>query len=195
MSTFWLVFGPIFGGLISGVIGFSSQWLTDARRRKFATKLFVQGLIEDLRHYITMSKRIEEDYRKSGIIYFNLINSIYESRGHYLRNRDFVLGISDSGLRAELQEFYRHSNDLLTGLQNGQQRLDEIRRLIGDRAQNFWNQDNRLTYDQVFARAEQMMQVEVGERQGLNILIPRHLEELRESRAVATRLSDLLSGQ
>lgn len=195
MNNFWLVAGPIIGGVISGVVGFSTQWLTDARRRRFTIKLFLQGLKEDLRHFTMLSKRIEEDYTKSKTIYYNLINRIYESRGHYFRNRDLVMGIDDDILRAEVQEFYRHSNDVLTALQTGQQRLDEIRRLLSDRAQGIWHQDNSLTFEQIFEQAELLLQVEVGERDGLNLHIPQQLNELRENRSAAQRLIDKLPSQ
>jgi hypothetical protein len=120
------IVAAIVGGFLAAGTGWFLQTRLESSRLSRARKLLVAGMSDDLRNSIDLYDRIAEDWEKSRIIWFNLVDELFDSRHVYAHNKDWVTVIDDEELRKEIFQYYRKSAQHLLQLRNAQQRKYDI---------------------------------------------------------------------
>jgi len=183
----------LIGGVLAAGTGWFLQWRLEASRMKRLKSLMLIGILDDLKSSENLYERLIDEWEKSGTVWFTTLNELRESRQIYLKNRDWLVLVTDEGLRAQIFKYYHRSADLINLLENQQNRKYQIQAKLNEVVRDIRLRDEGTTQEQALERAVQAMEAENRELTGINSLIPQNIQKMREFKREAKELVGSLS--
>lgn len=189
------IVSAIIGGFLAAGTGWLLQHRLESGRLKRTKQLLLLGITDDLANSIELYDRITEDWEKSKIVWFNLLNELSESRHVYTNNKDWITLIEDEQLRKDILQYYRKSANHLLLLQNSQQRKYDIQGRYNSLVQEFRLQHPQVELDAAQKQVATNMSIESEELASLDKQLPELVSGLSRFRSNAKSMLESLKSE
>ncbi len=189
------IIGAFIGGLFSAGTGYVLIRWQEAARISRARELLTMAICDDLQHSISLYEKIDEEWKKTNLVWFSTLNELRGSRHTYENNRDWVHIFNNPELRREIFRYYLQSLDCINTLENQQRRKYEIRNKFNDTVRQLKLSNSTMTDDEASKLAIQYMKEEDQEFLSFEKLIPESILKLSQFKSKAEGLlRDLKKG-
>ncbi len=150
--------------------------------------LLLVALRDDLKSSIDLYDRVEDEWQKSGIVWFTTLNELRESRQSFVKNREMLVLLEEEELRQRIFRYYHRSSDHLGLLENQQRRKYDIQSKLNDVMRDLQLRDPQLPRDQALPQAIALMHSEDQELAGINTMLPQSVHKVRDFRLEAKEI-------
>ncbi len=190
MKSVWTqIVATILGGFLAAGAGWFVDWKRESRRLENIQSLAITALQDDLKYSIGLYDKLTEDYNKTSIIWFAIINTIQESRQFYQKNKEWLVIFDDKELREKIFQYYIQSDLFLKKLENMEKRKGEIEKRLFEKINQFKIEHPTWKEDAIRKTALASMNDEVKEHDNLvKKIIPDSVLEIRDYRSNASGL-------
>lgn len=182
------IIGALIGGSLSAGTGLFLQRAREYARLSRTKELLTMAICDDLEHSISLYEKIDEEWKKTKIVWFSTLNELKGSRHTYENNKDWVHIIDAPKLRREIFRYYLQSADCISLLENLQKRKDELRTKIWDIVSQIKLNDPNKTDEDALKLAVKIMSREDQELGNLDQLIPESISKLLQFKSKAEGL-------
>lgn len=186
------IIAAIIGAFLGGLFSAGTGWFLDKRREEArisrARELLTMAICDDLKHAISLYEKVDEEWKKTKIVWFSTLNEIKGSRHTYENNKDWIHVFDDAQLRSNIFRYYLQSSDCISLLENLQIRKDGIRTKIFDTVRQIKLNDSKISDEAALALAVKYMDKEDQEFGNLEKLIPESINKLSQFKSKAEGL-------
>lgn len=184
----------VVGGFLAAGTGWFLQVRLEAARMSRLKSLLLTGITDDLKASVDLYTRVIDEWEKSQTVWFTTLNEVRESRQTYLKNRDWLVLITDESLRQRIFRYYHRSADHINLLENQQRRKYEIQAKLNELVRDLQLRNTTLAREQATSQAIALMHAEDQELVGLNTtLLPQNIQKVRDFKDEAKELAGVLS--
>lgn len=182
------IVAALVGGFLAAGTGWFLQSRLEVSRMKRLKQMMIIGITDDLKSSSALYERVLDEWDKTQIVWFTTLNELRESRQTYLKNRDWLVLVSDEALRQRLFKYYHRSADHLNLLENQQRRKYDIQEKLNEIVRDLQLRDGALSREAAVQQGIALMQPEDQELSGINAMLPQNIQRIRDFKNEAKEL-------
>lgn len=182
------IIAAVIGGFLAAGTGWFLQSRQEASRLAKTRTLLLVALRDDLKSSIDLYERVEDEWHKSGIVWFTTLNEIRESRQAFVKNREMLVLLEQEELRQRIFRYYHRSSDHLGLLENQQRRKYDIQSKLNEVMRDLQLRDQTLSREQALQQAIGLMHSEDQELAGINTMLPQSVQKVRDFKIEAKEI-------